>query len=42
VNAAMNLRVPENAGNYMSRCGPLSFAWRTLLYGVCSSQCRCI
>jgi len=34
VNAAMNLWVPHNAGNFLSSQGPLSFSRRTLPYGV--------
>jgi hypothetical protein len=33
LNAAMNLRVPENAGNFLTSCKPVSFS-RTLLHGV--------
>ena len=34
VNAVMNLRVPENAGNFVTSCKPVSFSRRTLLPGV--------
>jgi hypothetical protein len=34
VNAVMNLRVPKNAGNFLTSCKTVSFARRTLLYGV--------
>jgi hypothetical protein len=34
VNAAMNLRVPQNAGNFLTGCKPVSFARRTMLHGV--------
>jgi hypothetical protein len=34
VNAVMNLRVPQNAGNFLSSLGPVSFSGRTLLHGV--------
>jgi CRISPR/Cas system-associated protein Cas7 (RAMP superfamily) len=34
VNAVMNLRVPLNAGNFLTRCKPVSFSRRTLLHGV--------
>jgi hypothetical protein len=34
VNAVMNLRVPENAGNFLTSWGPVSFSRRTLLHGV--------
>jgi hypothetical protein len=34
VNTAMNLRVPYNAGNFLSSIGPVSFSGRTLLHGV--------
>jgi hypothetical protein len=34
VNAVMNLRVPWNAGNFVTSWGPVSFSRRTLLHGV--------
>jgi hypothetical protein len=34
VNAVMNLRVPYNAGNFLTSCKPVSFSRRTLLHGV--------
>jgi hypothetical protein len=34
VNAVMNLRVPYNAGNFLSSSGRFSFSGRTLLHGV--------
>jgi hypothetical protein len=34
VNVVMNLRVPRNAGNFLTSCKPVSFSRRTLLYGV--------
>jgi hypothetical protein len=34
VNTVMNLRVPQNAGNFLSSLGRFSFSGRTLLYGV--------
>jgi hypothetical protein len=34
VNAVMNLRVPLNAGNFLTSCRPVSFSRRTLLHGV--------
>jgi hypothetical protein len=34
VNAVMNLRVPVNAGNFLTSCNPVSFSRRTLLHGV--------
>ena len=33
VNAVMNLWVPQNAGNFLTSCKPVSFS-RTLLHGV--------
>ena len=33
VSAAMNLRVPQNAGNFLTSCRPVSCSRRTLLYG---------
>jgi hypothetical protein len=36
VNAVMHLRVPENAGNFLTSCKPVSFSRRTLLNGVWS------
>jgi hypothetical protein len=34
VNTVMNLRVPRNAGNFLSSLGRFSFLGRTLLHGV--------
>jgi hypothetical protein len=34
VSAVMNLRVPQNAGNFLTSCRPVSFSRRTLLHGV--------
>jgi hypothetical protein len=34
VNAVMNLRVPSDAGNFLTSCKPVSFSRRTLLHGV--------
>jgi len=34
VNAVMNLRVPQNAGNFLTSCKPGSFSRRALLHGV--------
>ena len=34
VNAVMNLRVPWNAGNFLTSCKPVSFSRRTLHHGV--------
>jgi hypothetical protein len=34
VNAVMNLRVPQNAGNFLTSCKTVSFSRRTLLHGV--------
>ena len=34
VNAVMNLRVPQNAGNLLTSCKPVSFSRRILLHGV--------
>jgi len=34
VNAVMNLRVPKNAGKFLTSCKPVSFSRRTLLNGV--------
>jgi hypothetical protein len=33
VNAVMNLRVLQNAGNFLNCCKPVSFS-RTLIHGV--------
>jgi hypothetical protein len=33
VNVVINLRVPQNAGNFLTSCGPVSFS-RTLLHGI--------
>ena len=34
VNAAMNILVPQNAGNFLAIRGLVSFSGRTLLHGV--------
>ena len=34
VNAVMNLRVPQNAGNFLTSCKPVSSLRRTLHHGV--------
>jgi hypothetical protein len=34
VTAVMNLRVPYNAGNFLTSCKPVSFSRRTLLHGI--------
>jgi hypothetical protein len=34
VNAVMNLWVPQNMGNFLTSCEPLSFSRSTLLHGV--------
>jgi hypothetical protein len=34
VSAVMNLRVPKNAGNFLTSCKPVSFSRRTLLHGL--------
>jgi hypothetical protein len=34
VNAVMNVRVPQNAGNFLTSCGLVSFSTWTLLRGV--------
>jgi hypothetical protein len=34
VKAVMNLRVPQNAGNFLTSCKPVSFSRKTLLHGV--------
>ena len=34
VNAVMNLRVPWNAGNFLTSCNPVSFSRGTLHHGV--------
>ena len=38
LNAVMNLRIPQNLGNFLTRWGPASFSGRTLLHGV---SCCC-
>jgi hypothetical protein len=37
VRAVMNLRVPQNEGNFLTSCKPVSFSIRTLLH-ECVSQ----
>jgi hypothetical protein len=34
VNAVMNLRVPQNADNFLTSYKPVSFSRRSLLHGV--------
>ena len=34
VNALMNLRVPKNAGNFLTSCKPVSFSIRTVFHRV--------
>jgi hypothetical protein len=34
VNAVMNLRVPQSAGNFLISCRSVTFSRRTVLYGV--------
>ena len=34
LSAVMNLRVPQNAGNFLASCRSVSFSRRTLLHGV--------
>ena len=34
VNAVMNLRIPQNTGNFSTKLEPVSFLRRTLLHGV--------
>jgi len=34
VSAVMSLRVPGNAGNFLTSCKPVSFSRRTLHHGV--------
>jgi hypothetical protein len=34
VNTVMNFRYPQNAGNFLTSCKPVSFSRRTLLHGV--------
>ena len=39
VSAVMNLRVPWNAGNFLTSCKPVSFSRRTLHHGVSKYSC---
>ena len=41
VSAVMNLRVPWNAGNFLTSCKPISFSRRTLYHGVSMSVSPC-
>jgi len=34
MNTVMNLRVPQNVGNFLTISGPVSFSRRNLLHGV--------
>ena len=38
VNTVMNLRVPQNAENFLTSCKPVSFSIRTLFHGVNKSS----
>ena len=38
VSAVMNLRVPWNAGNFLTSCKPVSFSRRTLHHGVSNPE----
>ena len=33
VNAVMNLRIPQNAGSFLTSCEPVSFSRRALFHG---------
>jgi hypothetical protein len=39
VNAAMDIRVPQNSGNFLTSREPVSFSGRTLLHGVSKQAC---
>jgi hypothetical protein len=41
VKTVMNLQVPQNAGNFLTSCKPVSFSRRTLLHGVSMCECVC-
>jgi len=34
VNEIMNLQVPQNAGNFLTKLEPVSFSRRTVFHGV--------
>jgi hypothetical protein len=34
VSVVMNLRVPQNVGNFLTSCKPVSFSRMTVLYGI--------
>jgi len=38
LNAVMNLRLPYNAGNFLTSWGPVSFSRRILLHGISKSS----
>jgi hypothetical protein len=40
VNAVINLRVPQNAGNFLTSYKPVSFSRWTLLHGVSKYESR--
>jgi len=42
VSAVMNLRVPLNAGNFLTICKPVSFSRRTLHNGVSKYKEDCV
>ena len=41
LSAVMNLRVPKNAGNFLTSCKPVSFSRRTLHHGVSKYSRMC-
>ena len=40
VNAVMNLRLPYNAGNFLTGWKPVSFFRRSLFHGVSKKYCK--
>jgi hypothetical protein len=38
VDAVMNRRVPQNVGNFLTGCKPVSFSRRTVLCGVSNKE----
>ena len=41
MNAVTNLRVPQNSGDFLTSCKPVSFSRRTMLRGV-SELSKCV
>jgi stress response protein YsnF len=42
VNAVINLRVPQNAWNFLTSCKPVRFSRRAVLHGVSDESCHIV